>query len=186
MDNLLAGTSVFLIGMMGSGKTTVGKDLAKALGYRFFDTDILLERVAGKTIEKIFREEGEKSFRKLETRVLAELSACTCSTIATGGGIVTEKQNWSYLRHGLIIWLDVPSEVLIDRLAEDNTRPLLKDPDPAKKLITILEQRRPLYANADLQIQIQKHHTPAYIVARILELIPSVLKKSQSFCPDSN
>lgn len=185
MDNLLAGTSVFLIGMMGSGKTTVGKHLAKSLGYRFFDTDVLIERVAGKTIAEIFAEDGEKSFRQLESKIIAELSACTRSTIATGGGIVLQKQNWAYLRDGLIIWLDAPPEVLFDRLADDTTRPLLKDRDPNTKLLSILEQRRPLYAKADLHVEIQKHHTPTQIVDRIVDLIPSVLK-NKSVCADAN
>lgn len=173
MKDLLQGLNVYLIGMMGTGKTTVGKILAHQLGYRFFDTDILSERVAGKTINEIFASEGEDSFRELETKVLSELAACTRSAIATGGGIVVRQKNWSYLHYGLIIWLDAPVELLMQRLANDNTRPL-KD-----KLTSLLEQRRPLYAQADLHIPIDPDRTPAQIATQALEMIPTVLKPKQ-------
>ena len=185
MDDLLEGLSVFLIGMMGTGKTTVGEHLARQLNYRFFDTDVLIERVSGKTINQIFAEDGEKSFRILETKIIAQLSAYTRSAIATGGGIVIEKENWGYLRQGLIVWLDAPPELLLDRLANDNTRPLLKDPDPAKKLESLLESRRPMYAMADLHIEIQQHQTPVQIAWQIVDKIPLVLK-NKSFSSELN
>ena len=172
--------SVFLIGMMGTGKTTVGKLLAQQLGYRFFDTDVLIERVAGQTINEIFAEQGEDHFRQLESRVLGELSAYTQSAIATGGGIVLRQINWSYLHHGLIVWLDAPVEVLMERLAQDTTRPLLQDTDLAPKLNFLLEQRRSLYAQADLHIPIEAEQTPAQVVAEIVAQIPTVLKSSPS------
>ena len=103
MSNLLKGVNIYLIGMMGVGKTTVAQILAQRLGYRFFDTDTLLEQVAGRTINEIFASEGEAAFRELETKILAELSAYTKIAIATGGGIVLRQQNWSYLHHGLIV-----------------------------------------------------------------------------------
>ncbi|MFM7279672.1 MAG: shikimate kinase, partial [Microcystis aeruginosa] len=123
--NSLRGLSVFLLGMMGSGKSTLGELLSRRLQYRFFDTDILIERVAGKKIKEIFADEGEATFRELETQVLAELSSLTKTVIATGGGMVLKPINWSYLRHGLMIWLDVPLEVLVKRLKQDTSRPLL-------------------------------------------------------------
>ena len=172
----LQGINVFLIGMMGVGKTTVGQLIARELDYRFFDTDVLIERVAGKTINEIFATEGEKSFRQLETKVLQELSPYGKSAIATGGGIVLERQNWSYLHLGLIIWLDASVELLCQRLAEDNTRPLLQERDPAAKLQSLLEQRRPLYQQADIQLVIKPQETPAEIAQRAIEMIPTVLK----------
>lgn len=184
MNDLLKGLNVFLIGMMGAGKTTVGQLLAQQLGYRFFDTDVLIERVAASTISEIFATEGEESFRGLETQVLEELSAYTRSAIATGGGIVLRQKNWSYLHHGLIVWLDAPLEVLIRRLAEDRTRPLLQEADPTLKLKSLLEHRRPLYAQADLHIQIEISQTPEQIVSQVIELIPTVLK-SKSVSPHS-
>ncbi|MEC4893756.1 MAG: shikimate kinase [Oscillatoria sp. PMC 1051.18] len=179
MTNLLQGLNVFIIGMMGTGKTTVGQVLAKQLGYRFFDTDVLIERVVGKTINEIFAVEGEKKFRDLESKVLEELSAYTKSAIATGGGIILRRKNWSYLHHGLIVWLDAPREILLERLAGDNTRPLLQQPDPGSKLQSLLEERIPLYAQADLHIPITSEQTPEEIACAIVSKIPTVLKPEQ-------
>lgn len=162
---------------MGAGKTTVGNLLAQQLGYHFFDTDTLIERVAGdKSINEIFTTDGEEGFRDLETKVLAELSAYTKLAIATGGGIVLRRENWGYLRHGLIVWLDASVDILIERLAEDMSRPLLKDVNPRQKLETLLEQRQPLYAQADIRIPIELGQTPAQIAQRVMEEIPSVIK----------
>ena len=171
----LQGINVFLIGMMGAGKTTVGEIIAQKLGYRFFDTDVLVSRVAGKTINEIFATEGESSFRDLETKVLGEISAYTRSAIATGGGIVLRRQNWSYLHHGLILWLDATVEVLVERLALDNTRPLLKSTNPAAKFKSLLEERRSLYQQADIHITIESKETLAEIAARAIEMIPTVI-----------
>ncbi|MCP2730943.1 shikimate kinase [Limnofasciculus baicalensis] len=176
VKDLLKGTSVFLIGMMGAGKTTVGNLLATELGYRFFDTDSLIEKVAGKTIKEIFADDGEESFRELEALVLSDLSAYTKLVVATGGGIVLRQMNWSYLRHGLVIWLDASVEVLVERLQDDTTRPLLQTADPVSALQKLLNRRRNLYAQADLHIQISTNDTPDAIAARIIAEIPTVLK----------
>jgi shikimate kinase len=162
--------------MMGAGKTTIGKLLAKQLGYGFLDTDQVIVQVAGKSINQIFVEEGETAFRKLESKVLAEVCAYTKLTIATGGGIVTNPSNWSYLHHGLIVWLDAPVELLYTRLLNDTSRPLLQDSDPQGKLRSLLEQRQPFYAQADLRITLDGGETPAATASRVIELLPSVLK----------
>ena len=179
MGDRLQGLNLYLIGMMGTGKTTVGQRLAKELGYRFFDTDVLIERVAQKSINELFAEDGETFFRDLESQVLGEVSACTRSVIATGGGAVLRPVNWGYLRHGLIIWLDAPISLLIERLAEDNTRPLLKIDDLSLKLETLLAERKSLYQEADLQIAIAKNENPEQIVSKILEQAPNVLKSPE-------
>ncbi|MEW6492814.1 MAG: shikimate kinase [Cyanobacteriota bacterium] len=176
MNDLLQGTSVFLVGMMGSGKSTVGRLLAHQLGYRFYDSDVVIERVADKTINQIFADDGKESFRQLESQVLSQLSAQIRSIIATGGGIVMQQLNWSYLHHGLVIWLDAPVDVLIDRLREDTTRPLLQQENPIQTLQNIFDQRRNLYAEADLHIRISAEDTPEQIVSRIIAEIPTVLK----------
>ncbi|MBE9128642.1 MULTISPECIES: shikimate kinase [unclassified Coleofasciculus] len=178
MKDLLKGINIFLVGMMGVGKTTVGRLLATELGYHFFDTDTLIEQVAGKTINEIFAEDGEEAFRQLESQVLSELSAHTKLTIATGGGIVLRHMNWSYLHQGLIIWLDAPVKVLLDRLQDDATRPLLQTADPASVLQTLLDKRRRLYGEADLHIQVSANETPEEIASRVMAAIPSVLKSS--------
>lgn len=161
---------------MGAGKTTVGRLLATQLGYGFVDTDAIIEQLTQKSINQIFAEQGETEFRQIETKVLAEVCAYTRLAIATGGGIVMRRENWSYLHHGLIVWLDLPVEALYSRLAEDTTRPLLQDADPVGKLRSLLEQRRSLYAQADLHITPNPQDTPDLIAAQVLEAIPSVLK----------
>ncbi len=176
MQQLLQGVNIFLIGMMGTGKTTIGKKLAQRLNYRFFDSDVLIERVTQQTINEIFATEGEEGFRQIESQILSELAACTKSVIATGGGIVLKQKNWSYLHHGLIVWLDTSIEILIERLAKDKTRPLLQETDLSLKLQSLLEQRRSLYAQSDLQIMIDEEKTPDDIVDQILELVPTVIQ----------
>lgn len=173
---MLKGVNVYLIGMMGAGKTSVGSLLAQQLGYRFFDTDVLIEQVTRQSINEIFANSGEDAFRQIESQVLAEISAYTNLTIATGGGIVLRRENWSYLHHGLIVWLDVPVERLISRLADDTARPLLQDPDPAAKLQRLLDQRQRLYAQADLKITVDADETPEQVAKRVIEAIPQVLK----------
>jgi shikimate kinase len=176
-DNLLKGINVYLIGMMGAGKTTIGRLLAKHLTYRFVDTDDAIAKIAGgKPITQIFAESGETEFRRLESAVLAEICAFTKLVVSTGGGIILQRQNWGYLRHGLVVWLDVPVELLYTRLAEDTTRPLLQDVDPQGKLRSLLEQRQPLYSQADLRIVTQGEETPEEIAMRVIEQIPSVIK----------
>ena len=170
MNNLLQGLNIFLIGMMASGKTTVGGYLARQLNYRFFDTDSAIETIAKKSISAIFATEGEVYFRELESKVLSELSLYTRCVISTGGGIVQQKTNWSYLRNGLVVWLDTDLEILQKRLAQDTQRPL------ANKLETLLTTRRPLYGQADLTIKIEGERSPEAIAEEIVQRIPSVLK----------
>ncbi|WP_138503146.1 shikimate kinase [Nostoc sp. PA-18-2419] len=180
MGSLLQGVNLYLVGMMGVGKTTVGRLLAKQLSYGFVDTDDVIAQAAGKSINQIFTEEGEAAFRQLESDVLSKVCAFTKLAIATGGGIVLQRENWSYLHHGLIVWLDAPVELIYSRLAEDITRPLLQDVDPQAKLRSLLEQRTSLYSQADLHISEREGDTPQDVAKRVLEAIPSVLKPQVS------
>lgn len=145
-------TNLYLVGMMGAGKTTIGRKLANRLGYHFFDTDALIEQSTGQKVNELFAKEGEAGFREIETQVLAQISSHTNLVVATGGGIVTQQMNWSYLHHGVVIWLDVPVPVLVSRLSGDTTRPLLKDVDLSAKLTDLIEQRGHRYAMADIRI----------------------------------
>lgn len=172
----LQGVNLYLIGMMGAGKTATGHLLAEALGYHFFDTDTLIEQLTGQSIPQIFAEAGEAEFRRLETQVLAELSTYKNLAIATGGGIVLNPLNWSYLQHGIVVWLDVPLAELWERLQGDRHRPLLQTPDPLNRLETLLQQRQPFYAQADLQIPVTAGATPTEVAQRVLAAIPEILK----------
>ncbi|MBE9213442.1 shikimate kinase [Plectonema cf. radiosum LEGE 06105] len=181
MNNLLQGINLYLIGMMGAGKTTVGRLLANELQYGFVDTDEVITASAKQSINQIFAVEGETAFRQLETDVLSQVSAYTKLTVATGGGIILKRENWSYLHHGLIVWLDASAELLYNRLKEDTTRPLLQDSNPLLKLRSLLQEREPLYALADLRITLKEGETPEEIAQRVLTEIPSVLKNPLAF-----
>jgi len=178
VNNLLQGINLYLVGMMGAGKTTVGRLLASELGYGFVDTDEVITASAKKSINNIFAEEGEAEFRKLESDVLSQVSAYTKLAVATGGGIILKRENWSYLHHGLIVWLDATPELLYNRLKEDTTRPLLQDSNPLLKISNILKERESLYALADLRITLQEGETPEEIAKRVMKQIPSVLKNT--------
>ena len=92
---LLKKTNLYLVGMMGAGKTTIGRKLANRLGYHFFDTDALIEQSTGQKVNELFAKEGEAGFREIETQVLAQISSHTNLVVATGGGIVTQQMKWS-------------------------------------------------------------------------------------------
>ncbi|EFN57649.1 hypothetical protein CHLNCDRAFT_34609 [Chlorella variabilis] len=128
----LQGTSLFLVGMMGSGKSTVGKLISQALGYCFFDTDTLIEQLSQKKVSEIFAEDGEESFRELETQVLAELSPFKNCVVATGGGVPTKAENWGHMQGGVSVWLNGPPTLLAHRVVGDGTesRPLLSQVRP--------------------------------------------------------
>lgn len=204
METELRGTCIFLIGMMGSGKSTVGKVLAESLGYQFFDSDKIVEEAAGgASVAKIFEEQDEDSFRDAETEVLKQLSCMGRLVVATGGGIVVRPMNWSYLRHGLTVWLDVPLEVLAERVVAAGTesRPLLgqKMGDSAHRqalgrLSKIFEVRGPFYAHADATVSFQQTAsrlgyqnvnalTPTMIAVQVLEEINKLIKYKKRKSP---
>uniref|UniRef100_A0A0E0PEP8 shikimate kinase n=1 Tax=Oryza rufipogon TaxID=4529 RepID=A0A0E0PEP8_ORYRU len=158
---------IYLVGMMGSGKTTVGKILAEVLGYSFFDSDKLVEKAVGiSSVAEIFQLHSEAFFRDNESEVLRDLSSMHRLVVATGGGAVIRPINWywkSYMKKGSTIWLDVPLDALARRIAAVGTasRPLLhqESGDPyAKayaKLTALFEQRMDSYANADARVSLE-------------------------------
>ena len=172
----LAGRSIYLVGMMGSGKTSTGRPLAERLGYGFVDADAVIEQAAGCSIPEIFDRDGEAGFRKLESQVLSAISQRHSLVVATGGGVVTQPENWGMLHSGIVIWLDVMPDQLLQRLNADSTvRPLLQTADPEAALNALLNERRPLYAEADLTVVINDE-TPEAVADGILQLVPSLLK----------
>jgi shikimate kinase len=175
----LQNLNIYLIGMMGSGKSTIGQVLAKRIGYGFLDTDASIERLTKQSISKIFAAVGEAEFRSIESQVLSEVSAYTKLVVSTGGGIVVQQENWGSLRQGVVVWLDVAENILWQRLVGDKTRPLLQDPHPQAKLHEILESRRSRYGEADLRIVIDRERPPADVATEILQMIPTILKSTQ-------
>ena len=172
----LGGRSLYLVGMMGSGKTSTGRPLAERLGYGFVDADAVIEQAAGCSIPEIFERDGEAGFRSLESQVLSAISQRHSLVVATGGGVVTQPENWGWLHSGIVIWLDVVPDQLLHRLNADSTvRPLLQSTDPEASLNTLLNERRPLYSEADLTVVINDE-TPEAVADGILQLLPSLLK----------
>ncbi|MBE9139901.1 shikimate kinase [Nodosilinea sp. LEGE 07088] len=167
----LNGLNLYLVGMMGAGKSSTGAALADRLGYQFFDTDAVIEAAAGQSVAEIFAQQGEGAFRQLESKVLEELAAYRRLVIATGGGIVIQPHNWSYLHHGIVVWLDVPTAVLQARLVGDLGRPLLQGEDWDSKLTQLVADRQPLYAQADVRVEVAATETVAAIADRVLTLV---------------
>ncbi len=148
--------NILLIGLMGSGKSTVGRIVAQMIGFQFIDTDALIVETTGRTIPEIFSDEGEEGFRRRESAALRSLLGKRGCVIATGGGIVTRSENLPLLRHlGYVVWLDADPERLAIRTAMNNNRPLLAgEESPKAKLERLLIMRKPLYKKlADLRIQ---------------------------------
>jgi shikimate kinase len=138
--------SLALVGMPGSGKSTVGRHLARQLGLAFADTDHEIERRIGGSIRDYFEAEGEAAFRDLEQQVIAELSTRHPGVLATGGGAVLREANRDALRaHGTVLYLRSTPEDLFRRLRHDMHRPLLQVGDPLKRLRDLFRERDPLY-----------------------------------------
>ncbi len=183
LQDRLGGVNIYLVGMMGSGKTTTGKVLAQRLGYGFVDTDAVITEIRQQPIRDIFANDGEAYFRQLEQQVLAHVSSYHHLVVATGGGIVLNSLNWSYLRHGIVVWLHVPISVLCARLASDDQRPLLQEQPLEERLMQLMAERQSLYAQADLELLVSATDTPATVCDRLWQTLPSILKPTASQAP---
>ena len=150
--------NIFLIGLMGAGKTTIGRQLASELSLEFFDSDHEIEKRTGVTITHIFDIEGETGFRKRETAMLDELTNKKGIVLATGGGAILKPENRQFLMsRGTTIYLYANIETLLERTSKDRNRPLLQTEDPQSKLEELLEIRDPLYREtADIIIDTGK------------------------------
>lgn len=149
----LGGRSIVLVGMMGAGKTSVGKRLAARLGLPFVDADHAIEEAANQTIPEIFATHGEAYFRDGERRVIARLLRERQQVIATGGGaFMSDETRAAIGSAGLSIWLKADAEVLFERVKRRSNRPLLQTPDPEGTLRRLIEQRYPVYALADITV----------------------------------
>jgi len=146
---------LFLVGMMGAGKTTVGRQLAKRLGKTFYDADREVEARTGVPVAVVFDIEGEAGFRKREAEVIEQLTAVDDIVLATGGGAVLDPRNREHLRNrGFVIYLHALPQVLWQRTRTDKSRPLLQGDDPRERLEALYALRDPLYREvADLVIE---------------------------------
>lgn len=141
--------NIVLIGFMGSGKSSIGKRVAKQLGFQFIDTDQVIIDRAGMPISDIFAQVGEASFRDLETSAIVSIGHLTRCVVATGGGAILREKNRELLRQlGFVIQLTATEDVIFERVARNTKRPLLQTEDPRATLRELLEKRLPLYADA--------------------------------------
>ncbi|KAL9229691.1 hypothetical protein vseg_005130 [Gypsophila vaccaria] len=192
----LNGRCIYLVGMMGSGKTTIGKLLADVLGYSFIDSDSLAETREGMSVAEMFDRHGESFFREKETKVLEDMSTRHHLVISTGGGAVTRPINWRHMRSGVSVWLDVPIECLARRISAvgTGTRPLLRGEgedaytQAYTRLSELIEVRHKAYANANARVSFEHiaaklgnvdvdNLSPTVITIEVLEHILNFLKE---------
>lgn len=153
MDNTRQLHNLALIGFMGTGKSTVGQQVATLLNYGFVDTDVMIEQRSNKPIPRIFAEDGEAVFRELERKTVSKLSEMSSMVIATGGGLPCDPDNLASLKqHSLVICLWAAPETIWRRVRNQTHRPLLQDPDPQAKIERLLAEREPCYRQADVLI----------------------------------
>ena len=173
----LAGRPVVLVGMMGAGKTTVGRRLAARLNRLFLDSDEEIEKAAQMTIPEIFEQRGEPEFRAGETRVIARVLKDRDIVLATGGGAFVNAETRAQVRQGAIsVWLKADSNILFERVSRRSNRPLLKTANPRATLEKLIEERYPIYAEAD--ITVLSRDVPQDVVASdVIEAVLSYLKR---------
>lgn len=153
LEALLAGRPVVLVGMMGAGKTTVGRRLAKKLGRRFIDSDEEIEKAAGMSIEDIFRLHGEADFRAGEVRVIARLLKEDALVLGTGGGAFINPETRALVKSSaLSVWIQADFDLLFARVSRRSNRPLLKTANPRETLRGLIDVRYPIYAEADITV----------------------------------
>jgi shikimate kinase len=161
--------TIVLVGMMGAGKTAIGRRLAAQLGLSFADADAEIEAAAGTSIANIFAEIGEAAFRQSERQVIARLIRGPRQVLALGGGAFVDPQTRALVKErALSIWLRADLDILVQRTARRHDRPLLKGVDARTKLAALLEERGPIYAQADLVVDSDQGRIGG-IVATILE-----------------
>lgn len=165
--------NIVLVGFMGTGKTTVGRLLAKQTGMPLVDMDALIEKRAGKTINEIFAEEGEAHFRNLERELVRELSAKEAQIVSTGGGIVLNPDNIAdFEKTGLVVCLLADAASVLERVRHDTTRPLLAG-DKEANIIRLLETRKPLYEAIPHTIDTSGRPSPEPTAQEIIALYDS-------------
>ena len=161
--------NIYLVGFMGSGKSTVGKILAEKLNMKFVDIDKLIEEKEGMKIKDIFEQKGESYFRELERKQIEAIVNQEGLVVSTGGGLGANLNNMNLMKkNGDVVWLDVSLNTVLDRLKNDQDRPLLKQ--PTEKIKQLFEERKNVYRLANIRINADKK-TPSQIVEEILTKI---------------
>lgn len=170
---------IVLVGLMGAGKTSVGRRLAEALGVDFRDSDLEIEAAAGLSVGEIFDKFGEAYFRSGEQKVIARLLGEAPGVLATGGGAFMNPEIREIVgKRGVSVWLDADVETLWQRVKDRSTRPLLQQENPRAVLETLDAARRPIYGQADLRVHSEPNQSHDLMVARILKAIVAADKQA--------
>lgn len=174
---------IVLVGMMGAGKTAVGSALSRRLSVPFVDSDAEIETASAMSIKEIFDRDGETFFRARETEVLARLLNGPASIISTGGGAWIQPANRDLIKgRALSVWLDCDLETLWQRVKQRKTRPLLQTPNPKETLATLMAQRNPVYAQADLNFRSRAVDSvdaaATRLITQIRKMHPELLEKT--------
>ncbi len=170
--------NIVFVGLMGAGKSAIGRSVAQQLRIPFVDTDDEIERVSRMTISELFASYGEEEFRALETRVIKRLLRGGPKVVSTGGGaFINENTRRHIKRGGVSLWLKADLEVLWERVNKRDHRPLLKTENPKETLAALMEKRYPIYCDADITIE-SRDVRKDIIATEVLEAIASLTKKA--------
>lgn len=195
LGHRLRGTNMYFVGMMGTGKSTVARSLANVMGrYIFLDTDSIIEELLTASVGEVFETDGEEAFRSVESQVLDQVHSYVKMCIATGGGVVTQPNNWGKMHTGIVVWLDMEPKDILGRMMKDpeqiKKRPLLAGPDPQAKLEQLMECRRSQYEQADVRVQLIPEEdvddATMNVINSVLEFIDSNPPKWQQWKEKAN
>ncbi|MGN6470977.1 MAG: shikimate kinase [Rhizobiaceae bacterium] len=171
----LGDRSIVLVGLMGAGKTAIGRKLSQMLGLPFVDSDHEIETVSRMTVPELFEQYGEAEFRALEARVIERLLKGGPQIFSTGGGaFMNEQTRQGIAERGISVWLKADLDLLMQRVAKKPNRPLLRNPDPRAVMARLMEQRYPVYATADITIQTRDERREV-IAAEVVEALKARL-----------
>lgn len=179
---LIGPRSIVLVGLMGAGKSAIGRKVAAMLELPFIDADIEIETVSSMTIPELFAQYGEPEFRALEKRVVSRLLKSGPQVLATGGGaFINDSTRQAIKRRGISVWLSADLDLLMDRVSRRQNRPLLKDPDPRGVMRRLMDERYPVYQKANIEVpscDISKEEMAANVVASIAAYLKAGDKQS--------
>jgi shikimate kinase len=168
---LIGQRSIVLVGLMGAGKSAIGRKVAAMLDLPFIDADAEIETVSKMSIPELFEQYGEPEFRSLEKRVVSRLLKAGPQVLATGGGaFINESTRQAIKRRGISVWLSADIDLLMERVSRRQNRPLLRDPDPRGVMRRLMDERYPVYGKANIEVpsrDITKEEMAANVVAAI-------------------
>lgn len=175
--------SIVFVGLMGAGKTAIGRKVATALGLSFTDSDHEIEAVSRMTVPELFERYGEAEFRALEQRVIARILENGPQVLSTGGGAyMSEQTRRAIADHGLSVWLKADIDILMERVVKKQNRPLLKNPDPRAVMLRLMNERYPVYAKADVTV-VTRDETKDVIAAEVIAALAESLGRGGGNIP---